>query len=966
MNQQVDEQSVLVVDEMRDLISRLVKIRAYAQDETQPSPDTDDYAVAGISDVTSLNVDQLNQVINEQGTLTVNAMRQHVSDLNQIQAYALNGNQTSPELSNYINLGIANVTSLNLNEVNQLINEDQITSIDAIRTIVFGANRIQTFANDSDASAPFEADYLDFGIADINALNLDEVNQQVSEQSLTDVNSIRNLVTRMNRVQSYAQNSAAQTPEVTDYLDVGVAGVDVSNLDDINQQVNEQSLLQVDAMRELVSSLTLIRTHGQTDVPPLPSLEDYLRVGVNGMDEADLAQMNQQIREQDVLAVDEMRRLLSNYNQIQNFALNANETSPEVSHFDALNVSGVTADNLTEVNQLVNEQALVAVDEMRVMVTRVNRLRDFAQNDQATTPIPEDYAISGVMDVDDNNLDEINQQLNEQQILTIDAMRNLVTNVNHLRRFALDDSLDTPELSTYQVSGVDAIDADNLSQMNQVMVEQGLQRIDNMRAVVASLNLIQGIAQDANAAQPELLDFAQVGIANVTNLNHPEINQQVSEQGLMTVDAIRGLVSAIDQVQQFGLSMSEDAPQPADYQTAGVSNVNTFNLDEINQQVRVQGLSEVDDIRALTRDLNVIFAYAQDENATLPEETHYQIAGITGLNAANLDAINQQVREQSLVTVQDIDEVIVSLDVVRNFALNDNAAQPQLTDYQRLAANNISQNNLMQINQIVREQDLQAVDDVKAALNAVEKMQSYALNGERSAPNLTDFNLMGITGVSTENINELNDQMQAQNIENIDAARTLVSSINTIKNFVFTQGLNSALPVAEPQVSDFETAGIRVVTEDNIEQIRLEIAEKSLDDMADIRTLVTSYNRIEHLFGQSELGDQILNPSRADFDTLAVTGVNEANIADINQQIGAMILSSREDIQTFVDCFNRIRDFSAAPDVSPLEGTPDDAELNNSAEIYPPIYENAPQISDYVCIGIEARLKIPLRKLIML
>ncbi|KJF89453.1 hypothetical protein UB34_21275, partial [Photobacterium leiognathi] len=62
-------------------------------------------------------------------------------------------------------------------------------------------------------------------------------------------------------------------------------------------------------------------------------------------------------------------------------------------------------------------------------------------------PDENDYAIAGVSGVDTANLSEINQEVDQQSLITIDAIRTLTQSINTIRAYAADNTLTAPVCS---------------------------------------------------------------------------------------------------------------------------------------------------------------------------------------------------------------------------------------------------------------------------------------------------------------------------------------------------------------------------------------------------------------------------------------------------------------------------------------------------------------------------------------
>ena len=199
----------------------------------------------------------------------------------------------------------------------------------------------------------------------------------------------------------------------------------------------------------------------------------------------------------------------------------------------------------------MNEQSLLTIDDMRTLTNSLNVIRTYAQDNTALAPTDVDYVNAGVAAVDSFNLADINQQVDEQSLLAVEDIRTLVASLTAIRAYAVDNTQVAPELSDYQIVGVSAVDANNLAEMNQQVDEQSLITVNNMHTVVASLNVIRAYAADNTQTAPELSDFVNTGITNVTADNLADINQQIDEQSLDTVNAIRALTTSINVIRSF-------------------------------------------------------------------------------------------------------------------------------------------------------------------------------------------------------------------------------------------------------------------------------------------------------------------------------------------------------------------------------------------------------------------------------
>ncbi|WP_167512878.1 hypothetical protein, partial [Aliivibrio finisterrensis] len=122
--------------------------------------------------------------------------------------------------------------------------------------------------------------------------NFSEINGQVDSQSWTTVAAIQILTDSVNVIQSYAADNTQPAPSVSDYADFGVTGIDANNLAEINAQVDSQSLTTVAGIQTVVDSLAIIQSYAADNTQTTPTVTNYADIGVTGVDANSLSEVN--------------------------------------------------------------------------------------------------------------------------------------------------------------------------------------------------------------------------------------------------------------------------------------------------------------------------------------------------------------------------------------------------------------------------------------------------------------------------------------------------------------------------------------------------------------------------------------------------------------------------------------------------------------------------------------------------
>ena len=72
---------------------------------------------------------------------------------------------------------------------------------------------------------------------------------------------------------------------------------------------------------------------------------------------------------------------------------------------------------------------------------------------------------------------------------------------------------------------------------------------------------------------------------------------------------------------------------------------------------------------------------------------------------------------------------------------------------------------------------------MRDVMASVLKIRTYAGDNTQTAPALTDFTKLGISGVDAPNLDAINEQINVQTLDSVNAIRTLVSSFNVIRAY---------------------------------------------------------------------------------------------------------------------------------------------------------------------------------------
>ena len=234
------------------------------------------------------------------------------------------------------------------------------------------------------------------------------------------------------------------------------------------------------------------------------------------------------------------------------------------------------------------------------------------------------------------------------------------------------------------------------------------------------------------------------------------------------------------------------------------------NIDAVNAAVLASTAAEADTLvkiqalvdpaimtaAAKATALAKISAYAADDGNSAPILMDYTDAGVTGVTADNIDAVNAAVlastaaEADTLVKIQAlVDPAIMTaaakataLAKISAYAADDGNPAPILMDYTDAGVTGVTADNIDTVNAAVlastaAEADtlvkIQALVDpaimtAAAKATALAKISAYAADDGNPAPILMDYTDAGVTGVTADNIDTVNAAVLASTAAEAD------------------------------------------------------------------------------------------------------------------------------------------------------------------------------------------------------
>jgi hypothetical protein len=636
--------------------------------------------------------------------------------LAKVSAYAADGTQPAPSVTDYTDIGIRGVSDTNLAAINNAVDALAATQVDSkakLQTVVDAYTKILAEANGSTADAtpgsnPLASDYAaigaNVGLAATNTTALGLLNEVVGNLTGTSVDSVAEL-NAIAAVVDKVMNSAAGTPAaltVTDYALLGLAtsgsgAVTAANLAAVNNALaSAGGQASVDTFAELNGLVTAVATivnYAEDKTQAVPTLAQYTAAGITGVNAANLAAINSAVDANAASGVDtkaELQAVVDAYAVIlaeaNGVAADATPgVNPTAAQYTALGASvGLAASNaaaLRLLNEVVGNLTTTAVDTV-AEVNAIAAVVDKVMNSAAGTPAAltvADYALLGLATtgagaVTATNLAAVNNAITnaggQTSVDTFAELNALVTAVATIVNFAEDKTQAAPILAQYTAAGITGVTAANLAAINSAVDANAASGVDTKAELQAVVDAYAVILAEANGA----------AIPDAT----PGVNPTAAQFALIGANIGAAATNPVN------LSLMDDA----------IARLTTISVDSV---------TEINDIAAAA---NAVMTGAAGGIA--PTAVQLATLGIAGVTVNNLLALQNAIAATAdsgllVDTVQELQTVVTAaataaaqgLTTIQNYASSSTNITPVLADYVGLGVTGVDATNLAIINSAI-------------------------------------------------------------------------------------------------------------------------------------------------------------------------------------------------------------------------------------------------------------------------
>lgn len=561
-----------------------------------------------------------------------------------------------PSEQDYSVLGVKGITSANLAAITSVLNTQliagaQVDTVQEIQLIVDAYQKILAAADNQADNDPklSQAEYLQIGLEGVDSVVKQALlGDVIDAKRVSQVDSVAELSELLAAVNAVAESSATNLISIAELETLEITGVTEENIAIAQQVVNDNasSIQSLSALQSLIdaaingddSALRQLQEAAlnSSATATTPSADIYLQAGISGVNEGNLAAINSSLNLASVAQTANASQIQLRVNSYQLLLNSADgnadgDTGLSLQGYQNIGVTGVDSDVeqrlLASVFDIKNTPAVDSIVEVQAIADAAQGVMDAAAGSNAL-PTKAQLDVLGITGVTAANLAVIQQ--------------------------GLQDTAD------------DGSEVDTLAKL-QALVDSAVSSIDE--AAVALQKIVEA-AQANDAANILLADYVDAGVTAIDSSSVISLNSvlEVTAIGGTDVDSLAELQAIADSFKNIiaATSDSNQVLNNADFARIGVTGVSIDNLAAVQAQILASStantdtVSEVQDkVNAANAALQKIENYNNGTGTTPPALSvqDYINAGIKGVNAAKLAAMNALVLAESVGGADTVGEI---------------------------------------------------------------------------------------------------------------------------------------------------------------------------------------------------------------------------------------------------------------------------------------------------------------------
>jgi hypothetical protein len=629
--------------------------------------------------------------------------------------------------------------------------------------------------------------------------------------------------------------------------------------------------------------------------------------------------------------------------------------------------------------------------------------------DSPIEPIEDDYAILGIDGVTADNLTAINEAINDLTVagtnITLSEIQDVVD--TELARESVEAILayagDTddfamgvaPTVSVYEkaditlnpplgVTATELVTAVNTALASGPITENSLADANGIQAVVDAYSpILESSQSTSNAPGLTANDYEALGLADALGLSEtlsdPLLAADVDRASLLDdtlkskaftdvdewveLEAVATTVGRIMNTVDANVTDPDPALTRQELASLGLTGVTDDNLNAVLAEISgLNGTDSADTLAKLqqavdagntvyTNALAKIAGFADDNTATAPTADDYSLAGVelsvSPLSEADMTtAVNGFLADTDVVgtdadTTAEVQAILDTYGSVLNAADSDGTLALAEADYALLGLDGVNADGASLLNSVLPNKTVAELDTAQKLNDLTDVAMKVLATADNTNPSpaltVDDLEALGISGVDANNLHAVLAAIEASHSSGVNTLDKLAdvvangiaaydSALSTVQNFA-----DGGATV--PRATDYQRLGLNSLAQDaplidsvNTVLASSEVIASDIDDAGDISDIANVYDQI---LTESAANPGNLALSASDYALLGLDVPDAATaelLNDVLQSKAAADVDEWDELAAFASTAARVTGLADGTDPSPALTA---AELNN-------------------------------------
>ncbi|MBD7909961.1 hypothetical protein [Clostridium cibarium] len=845
----------------------------------------DDYQFIGATNVNDANISDVNEWLNGKGWSEIGNVVNEINSIIEPLKKINSGNGTVPD---YEALKIYDVNDDNLENVKPIVAEKrQIKGKDlSIAEIMDAVKESETVCSFSDlikAGTAKVSDYNDANLTGATESNLADLNELLKNRNCRTLKEFQD---NINSIIKSLKNINEGTDTIEDYSNLNISGVTADNIGFIRNDIKNARGTSGDNLNKskieesVKSSLKCLAAMDKINAGN-GAIEDYTLLGITGVTNDNLTFVNNQVKGSNCKTIEELKAKVAEALKLYESYNRANKGEGTYEDYIKIGIK-IKIEEVTYYNEIFKGKNYFTYEEMQIEIKVSIRVRTAYEHIKDGIGTLEDFRIVRYTDVTEYNIDFINRLIIEGGDSTPETIKQIITKVSIDIEILMRWSKGEVTAQDVKDLGLDIVTEKNISYiMERVTKEKFYSKTElilSIKAIIKEKEIYERI----NLGKATIEDYQYIRVTGVTTTNISSINDYVKNGNLITKETLQAKIDiVVEQIQsithtevvinRIGLGQAD----VSDFEFIGISIVNSFNIEYVNEHLRVGKYTTIEEIKAAVT--MFVSQYNSYEVVNKGEATVdiYTSLGITGVTEANIAYINLNIKESRYFTVAEIQAKVNVLISIYQYYEIINKGEATVDIYTSLGITGVTRENISFININIKEGKYFELSSLQSNIKIIEEKYESYVKISLGQATVENYKKIGIIGVTSENISYIN--------LNINLNSCFETTIVQERINVLVKEYNSYIRISQGSavVEDYEVIKVKGVTNENIKYINCVLKGTSFTEIIKVQARIDEVIKIYEELVRINSGTATV----VDYTTIGVSGVTIDNLILINKDM---------------------------------------------------------------------------------